>query len=100
MDYEPTNQNQYQPVESSGKIWKWIVIIAVLIAAAGLAWYLYFYQPAPAPAPQPLAEESQPVGAAVNGDTTIDIANDLNQTPSDSAPTQQIDFLNKDIENF
>ena len=100
MDYEPTNQNQYQPAESSGKIWKWIVIIIVLVAAAGLAWYLYFYQPAPSPAPQPLAEESQPAGAAINGDTTADIANDLDQTPDDSAATQELDSLNQNIQSF
>ena len=100
MDYEPTNQNQYQPVESSGSIWKWIIIIAILIAAAGLAWYLYFYQPASSPVPEPLAGESQPTGAISEGDTTADILNDLNQTPDDSAPTQEIDSLNQDIENF
>lgn len=97
MDYEPTNQNQ--PIESSGKIWKWIVIIVVLIAA-GLAWYLYFYQPVSSPVPQPTAEEFQPSGAVSSGDTTADIANDLNQTPDDSAPTQEMDSLNQNIQNF
>ncbi len=97
MDYEPTNQNQ--PVESSGSIWKWIVIIAILIAA-GLAWYFYFYQPASVPAPQPSAGESQPLGAISSGDTTADIANDLNQPPDDSAATQEMDSFNQDIQNF
>lgn len=97
MDYEPTNQNQYQSAGSSGSIWKWIVIIVILIAA-GLAWYIYFYKPAAAPAPESSLGEL--TGTISEGDTTADILNDLNQTPSDSAAAQEIDSLNQNIQNF
>jgi len=96
------NQNQSnQSMGSSWQNWKWVVIVAALIIA-GLAYYIYFYKPASVPAPQPLAGQLQPssVPSLSAGDTTTDIANDLNRAPSDLEATQEMNSLDKDLQNF
>lgn len=63
---------------SSMKMWWVIGIIAVAVVAAG--WYLYGSKVPTASAPTAIVEETQPAG-----DTTADIANDLNAVPDVTA---------------
>lgn len=75
----------------SNVIW-YVIGAAVVIAAALGVWYFYGVQsPAPVTAPiaveqaQTPAVEQAPSQGVTTGNTTVDIANDLNQTPDASA---------------
>jgi len=109
MEYEKINPNQSpdQSPESSRFSWKWIIIVVAILFIAGFIWYLYrqFYvlgqYPSPA-APQPQAQEqTQPsAGNLTTGDTTSDIAKDLNQVPNDSVVEKELNSLDQDLQNF
>ncbi len=78
--------------------YKLIIIIAILAIIVLAAWYLFFSPAAPMPY-QPTSQ--QPGGTNISsGDTTKDITNDLNSLPSDSAATQEMNNLDKNLQSF
>lgn len=106
MDYEQINPNlnPTQPPKPSRSPWKWVIILLILVAAA-VGWYFYRAFFAPAPELYPPTAETQPEtqpssGEISSGDTTSQIAEDLEQTPDESVLNDELNSLDKDLQNF
>jgi len=65
-----------------------IAIIVILVIVFG-AWYLYSGP----------GSQTQ-VGQQIQSDTTSSIANDLNQTPDDSAANSEFNALDQSLQGF
>ena len=79
-----------------------LVIIAIILIAVW-GWYFYslhYNASLLRLSNQPATSSIQPSSTLSTGDKTTDIANDLNQTPDDSAVNQEMDSLDENLKNF
>lgn len=103
MDYEQLNPNQ--PPKPSVSSWKWVIILIILVAVA-VGWYFYrvFFAPRPELYPSttetPQIEIQAGAGEISTGDTTSEIAKDLEQMPDESELDKELNSLDQDLQNL
>ncbi len=80
-----------------------VIILLVVIAIALAIWYFYFRNPSETFVPvvtPPLQQPAQAGNALTPGDTTADIAKDLNQAPDETAATNELNSLDQSLQSF
>ena len=89
-----------------------VIIILVIVIALAAAWYFYFRTPptpyAPATTPEQKQQSAQPgsnTPSADNntlsaGDTIVDITKDLDKTSDESAVNNELNSLDRNLQNF
>lgn len=102
MDNQPMNLSQQpqSPMSSSGLKTGIVILVIVLAAAAFVAWYRSSRIASYAPLVAPSVSQPSGVSALSPGDTTADIANDLNKTLDDTAATGEMNLLDQNLKSF
>ena len=76
-----------------------IVILFVLVSAT--AWYLYNNLNTRSQQDYTAQEnENAPKNSNYQSDTTVEISNELNQTPDDSSINKELEDLNRSVQGF